>query len=145
MSAPPPKRISDSRRWQFGSPQIRQDSAHRHLALYFVGSKAHAHCNSLALAQLILQDAQSLVQRVHKEIGNTIADCLLLCVAVSRHNQGPCACNVGCGDQRAALFIQLSGIKQFAAEAVFAIRKRRSDQPAVGLFNLSCELICGRC
>ena len=112
--------------------QIGQHAALLDLALDSLGREAHANSDCLALAKLVLEDAQGLVERIDQEIGNAIADGLLLRGAVRRCNQRSGPGNVGRYNQRTALAIELSRIEKSSAEAGLRISKRGLQQARVG-------------
>ena len=64
--------------------QIGQHAALLHLALDSLRRHAHANSDRLALAKLVLEDAQRFIERIDQEIGNAIADGLLLRGALRR-------------------------------------------------------------
>ncbi len=81
------------------------------------GGHGDADRNRLALAKLVLEDAQGLIERSDEEIGDGVADSLLLRGEVCRCDERCCTSDVGRDDERAAFFIHFSGIEEAAAKA----------------------------
>ncbi len=113
--------------------QIGQHAAFVHLALNRSRWQRNADRTRLALAKLIFQDAQGLIERGDEKIDDTVAESVFLCGAIVRCYQRRGAGNVGRHDQRTARVIQLTRIEEFAAEASFRGSMRGFSQLCVGL------------
>lgn len=120
--------------------QVGLHAAPAHFAFDKRRRKADADRDRFTLAQLIFEDAQCFVEGIDEEIGDAVAQRLLLREAIGRGNQRGRASDVGGYDERAARIVELAGIEEFSAEPDFAIGG--FDEGGVGLRDTDCEEKC---
>jgi hypothetical protein len=97
--------------------QIGQHTALQHFALDGLGRGGDANRNRLALADLVFQNAQGLIERGDQKVGDPIADCLLLHGQVGGGSQRSRAGNVASHHQPAALAVEIPCVDKLAAQA----------------------------
>jgi hypothetical protein len=94
----------------FSAHQIRRDAALAHLALNSLSVDGNRNRNRLALAKLILDNAESLVKRMYEKIDDTVAKRLLLRRAIRRRCKRGGTRNIRGYNKRAALAIECSAL-----------------------------------
>jgi hypothetical protein len=144
-----PRSLRGERRLLLRWPQqIGQNAALQHLSLARFPRHAQANRSRFALPKLVLENAQSLVERGHQEVGNPVADRLLLRVGFGGCNQRCRAGNVARYQQRSACAIEFSGVEHHAAQVGFRVGSgtgnRGGNQARIKLLHPENEVECSR-
>lgn len=119
-----------------------------HFALDCLGRKGHAHGNRLALADLVFENAQGLVEIGHQEIGCAVADGLFLRGRVGCSGERSGSGDVACHERCSAFLVEFCGVEQLAAEGGFLVLKRAGasakKERSVAALDLEEEGLCGK-
>jgi len=131
--------------------EIGHDAALQHLTLHHFGGCGNAYGDRFALADLVLEDAQGLVERVDQEVGRAVADGLLPGAWIGSRRQRCGTGDVARNQRCAAVRAEVPSIQQLSAQSRFrswarlhSCGGRVANQGCVEAFNMENEVERGR-
>jgi hypothetical protein len=115
--------------------QVGLDPAFEHLALNLERSGGYTYRNGFALANLVFQNAQSLVERRDQEVHHTVADCLFLGGRIGCGRERGGTGDVASCDKGPTKGIEFRGVEELASQAGNGFRIGLGSGQGIGKWN----------
>jgi len=128
-----------------GGEEVGEDAAGEHFVFDLLGRQGDADGDGLALADLILEDAQGFVEGIDEEVDDAGAECLLLGGGVGSGGEGGGSGDVGGDEDGAGFRVEMTRVEKLAAEGWFLREGGEGDEGRVEAFDLEGEVEGGRC